>query len=80
MKNLLYEETQNKLGLCALENKRLKGDLITEFQYLKSGYKEDRGFLFMRGLMEKARGNRYKLHSEIFHLGIRKKFFIVKIH
>jgi len=25
--------------------------------------------------MEKTRGNRYKLHQEMFHLDIRKKFF-----
>lgn len=54
------------------------GDLITFFQYLNGGYKEDRGFVFTRTHMEKTRGNRCKLHRERFHLDTRKKFFTVR--
>jgi len=28
--------------------------------------------------MEKARGNRYKLHWERFHLSVKKKFFTLR--
>lgn len=35
------EERQRKLDLFSPENKRLRGDLITMFQYLTSAYRED---------------------------------------
>ena len=47
-----------------MEKRRLRGGLITVFQYLKGGYKEDGGSLFTRSHMEKTRGNGYKLHQE----------------
>jgi len=44
--------------LFCLEKSRLRGDLISMFQYLKDGYEEDRE----KGChMEKTKGNRYKL-------------------
>ncbi|PKU43585.1 reverse hypothetical protein [Limosa lapponica baueri] len=57
----LYEERLRELGLFSLEKRRLKGNLITMFQFLKGGYKEDGDSLFTRGHMEKMRSNGYKL-------------------
>ena len=59
--NLPYEERLRELGLFNLEKRRLRGDLITVFQYLKCGYKEDEDFLFTRSSTEKMRGDAYKL-------------------
>jgi len=74
LENLLYEETLKALGLFSLEKRRLKGNLITVFQYLNDGYKYDRGSLFIRSQMEKTRGSGKTLHWQRFHLSIRKKF------
>ena len=78
LENLPYEERLKEIGLFSLENKRLRGDSITVFQYLKGSYKEDRGLLFTRSHMEKTRGNWYKLHRKRFHLNIKKKLFTVR--
>ena len=37
-----YEERLRQLGLCSLEERRLQGDLIMAFQYLKGAYKQER--------------------------------------
>jgi len=41
-------------------------DLITVFQHLKGGYKENGGSLFTRSLMDKTRGNVYKWYWDRF--------------
>jgi len=60
--------------LFSLEKSRLRGDLITIFQYLKSRYKEDGDFIFTRSHIEKVRGNGYKLLLGTFQLDTRKIF------
>lgn len=55
-----------------------QGNLITVFQYLQGGYKEDRHSLFTRSHMENTRHNRYKLHGERFILKVRNNFFTLR--
>jgi len=45
---LSYEDRLRQLGLFSLEKRRLWGDLIASFQYLKGAYRKDGEGLFTR--------------------------------
>jgi len=56
LRSLPREVRLRELGLFGFEKRRLRGDLITLFQYLKGGYREGRDFFFTRSHMEKTEG------------------------
>lgn len=72
-------ENRQRAGAVQPGKRRLWGDLIVAFQYLKRGCKKEGDRLFSSVCGDRTRGNGFKLKERRFRLDVRKMSFIERV-
>ena len=73
-----YEERLRELGMFSLTKRRLRGDMVAMFKYLKGFHVKEGTGLFSTAPDTRTRSNGFKLQEKRFHLNLRKNFLTVR--
>ena len=79
LRDLEYEDRLKALRLPSLTYRRRRGDLIETYKYCHKIYNVDSKKLIPPSTFEKTRGHEHKLATQSHRLGIRGKFFSLRI-
>jgi len=79
LEHLSYKERLRELGLSSLKKRRLRGNLINAYKYLKSGCQEDGARLFSVVPSNGTGDNGHKLKPRKFHLNMKKDFVTLRV-
>ncbi|KFQ38027.1 hypothetical protein N332_02844, partial [Mesitornis unicolor] len=79
LEHFTYKDRLRELGLFSLKKRRLWGNLIVTFQYLKDACKKSGEEMFTRVCSDRTKGNGFKLEKGRFRLDIRKKIFNMRV-
>ena len=72
LKHLPYEERLSDLGLFSLEKRRLRGDLINVYRYLRCRRQRDEARFFSVVCSYRTRGNGQNLEHRMSHTNMQK--------
>lgn len=79
IKDKSYEERLKMLNLFKLSKRRLRGDLIETFKFLKGINKVNYRRFFRVSSIGRTRGHKWKLAKDKFRTDIRKYFFTQRV-
>ncbi|GAB0188298.1 hypothetical protein GRJ2_001295100 [Grus japonensis] len=79
LKGKTYEEQLRSLGLFSLEKRRLRGDLMAVYPFLKEDSRGGGADLLFLLTSNRTRENGMKLRQGKFRLDIRKRFFTERV-
>jgi len=80
LERLLNEKRLSNFGLFSLRKRRLRGNQINVYKYLKGGGRQmDEARFFSVVCRDRTRSNGLKLEPSKFHTNMQKNFFMVRV-